>query len=72
MPCFSYTVHLTPYTESKNIFFIFDLYPFIARSVFIWIYLPSHARLRARTTRIIRYAHASNANGHNASPTGFL
>jgi len=77
LPCFSYS-H-TPLTESKNIFLIFvrDEIPYFR---FISFYLPLGllsvfiyhlpARLRARTTRIIRYAHASNANGHTASPIG--
>ena len=43
------------YSIRMAIFVIFDLYPFIARSVFISFYLHPHARARLRTTRNIRY-----------------
>ena len=51
------------YSIRMAIFVIFDLYPFIARSVFISFYLHPHARARLRTTRNIRYAlYNPNAN----------
>ena len=51
------------YSIRMAIFVIFDLYPFIARSVFISFYLHPHARARLRHTRNIRYTRYNpNAN----------
>ena len=65
MPCFSYSF---PHSrEIKNIFFIFDLYPFIARSVFIWFYLPSS---RARVRTLFIYTRSLHAAGPK-QPLGY-
>ena len=57
MPCLSYTLHCTPYTENKKYFLCFF---FISRRAYIYVYLPPPARVRTLSiyTRSLHCAYA--------------